>query len=76
MMPTVEDGSIAWVHKQQDLQNGQIGIFMLRDEAVCKRFYKDGDGIRLESDNNAYQPINITDFENFGIVGRVIERFR
>ena len=76
MMPIIEDGSIVWVHKQQDLQNGQIGIFMLHDEAVCKRFYKDDDGIRLESENKVYQPIIITDYENFGIVGRVIERFR
>ncbi len=76
MMPTIEDGSIAWVHKQQDLQNGQIGIFMLHDEAVCKRFFKDDDGIHLESDNEAYQPIIVTDYETFGIVGRVIEHFR
>lgn len=75
MMPTIEDGSIAWVHKQQDLQNGQIGIFMLHDESVCKRFYRDENTLRLESDNKAYQPIILSDFETFGIVGRVIERY-
>ncbi len=73
MAPTIEDGSIVWVHKQQELENGQIGIFMLRDEAVCKRFVRNRRSIRLQSDNSAYTPIVLTDMDGFRIVGRVLE---
>ena len=72
MVPTIQDDAIVWVHKQQELQNGQIGIFMLRDEAVCKRFQKDRRAPRLISDNPAYQPIVLKDAEGFRVVGRVL----
>lgn len=73
MEPTIKDGTIVWVRKATELFDGQIGIFMVDDSAVCKRFYKEGEGIRLESDNDAYDPIVIHDYERFGIVGRVLE---
>lgn len=73
MQPTIEDGAIVWVKRQQELQNGQIGVFMLHDEAVCKRFERTNKGIRLLSDNESYAPIEVTDYETFAIVGRVLE---
>ena len=72
MSPTIADGAIVWVHKQQELQNDQIGIFMLRDEAVCKRFIRDRRGARLTSDNKAYAPIPLKDPEGTRLVGRVL----
>lgn len=72
MSPTISDGAIVWVHKQQELQNGQIGIFMLRDEAVCKRYQKERRAVRLVSDNPAYAPIVLRDPEGFRLVGRVL----
>ncbi len=72
MTPTIMDGAIVWVHKQQELQNGQIGIFMLRDEAVCKRFQKDRRAVRLLSDNPAFTPIVLKDMDGFRLVGRVL----
>ena len=73
MEPTIPDGEVIFVRKTYDLGNGQIGVFMIDDTAVCKRFYKTGKGIQLESDNREYEPIKIRDFERFGIVGRVLE---
>lgn len=73
MEPTVEDKSVVWVHKTVDLENGEIGIFMLNDSAVCKRYYKNLDGtIRLESDNSEYGSVPIHEFDRFEVVGKVL----
>lgn len=72
MEPTIPDGTIVWVHKVPELQEGQIGIFMLDDGAVCKRFYNTDNGIELRSDNIKYDTIRVSEFERLGIVGRVL----
>lgn len=73
MEPTVRDGAIAWVRKDAELSSGQVGIFMLNDSAVCKRFFQEADGtIRLESDNPDYGPVPIREFDRFEIVGKVL----
>lgn len=72
MEPTIHNGTIVWVHKVPELQEGQIGIFMVDDGAVCKRFYNTSSGIELRSDNSKYGPIKVSEFERLGIVGRVL----
>lgn len=73
MEPTIHSGSIVWVHKQLDIHDGEVGIFMLGDGAVCKRARTNGDDrIKwLESDNPAYKPITGGDLEGFRVVGKV-----
>lgn len=73
MEPTIQDGAIVWVRKCPELQNGQIGVFMMDDTSVCKRYYKKGKTVELHSDNPAYEPIIIKDYERFGIIGKVLE---
>lgn len=36
MTPLFNDGQIVYVHHQQELENGEIGIFVLNGEAFCK----------------------------------------
>lgn len=74
MEPTIEDGSIVWVHKQPDIRDGEVGIFMLGDSAVCKRARFNGNGrIKcLESDNPDYKPIKGADLEGLRVVGKVL----
>ena len=58
------DGSIAWVRKRLDMPNGTVGIFMLNDSAVCKRFFKEPDGtVRLESDNPGFGPATVAELQ-------------
>lgn len=77
MEPTIENGSYVFVKRQPELFNKEIGVFMLQDEAVCKRFLKDKSGIQLLSDNEKYTPIVITDdTEGFGLVGKVIGHWK
>jgi len=73
MEPTVADGSIVWVHKTVDLDDDTVGVFMLNDSAVCKRYFKNHDGtFRLESDNPEFDPVPVTEFDHVFPVGKVI----
>ncbi len=72
MQPTISAGSIVFVRKVAELRSGDIGIFMLDDEAVCKRFTLDHNRITLTADNPLYPPIPIRDFQRFAITGKVL----
>ena len=73
MEPTVEDGVIAWVRKTLDMPDGTVGVFMLNDSAMCKRYFKEPDGaVRLESDNPEFGPVLVTEFDTFVPVGEVV----
>ncbi len=72
MQPTIADETIVFVRRQPDLQNGQIGIFMIDDEAVCKRLHKTGNKVSLKSDNPAYKDIIIQPYQRFYVVGQVL----
>jgi repressor LexA len=69
----IMDGDFVVVHPSEDADNGQIVVAMIDDEATVKRFYRDGDTIRLEPENSAYQPIISKEAE---VLGRVIGVFR
>ena len=72
MQPTIPDGTIVFVRKQPEIQNGQIGIFMIDDGALCKRFYRRGEQIILQSDNPKYKDIEVGEHERLFIVGKVL----
>jgi SOS-response transcriptional repressor LexA len=72
MQPTIDDETIVFVRRQPDLQSGQIGIFMIDDEAVCKRLHKKGNTVSLKSDNHAYKDIVIQPYQRFYVVGKVL----
>jgi repressor LexA len=67
------EGDYVVVHPAEDADNGQIVVALLEDEATVKRFFRDGDSIRLEPENPAYKPIVTTEAE---ILGKVIGVFR
>jgi repressor LexA len=53
-------GDIAFLRKQETLENGEIGAVLIDDEATLKRFYKEGSTIVLQSENDAYKPVILT----------------
>lgn len=53
--------------------DGEIVIAMIEDEATVKRIYREGDAIRLQPENDLYEPI-IT--RNCRVVGRVVSCIR
>jgi repressor LexA len=66
-------GDYVVVHPVEDAANGEIVVAMLDGEATVKRFHHDGDAVRLEAENPAYEPIVSPDVE---VLGKVIGVFR
>ncbi len=67
------DNDIVVVHKTPSAENGQIVVAMIDNEATVKRFYKENGYVRLQPENDTFQPI-ITD--ECSILGRVISVVR
>jgi repressor LexA len=65
---------LAFIHKQNDLQNGQVGLFVLNDKPCIYRIFKENNYVMLKSDNTVYNPIILTkkDFKIVTIIGRVV----
>lgn len=76
----IHDGDIVLVRKQNDVDDGQIGIVLKDDEATMKRVYHGKDHLTLIAENPDYAPI-ICSAEtcNFckilGLVTHVIHKF-
>lgn len=62
------DGDLVVVRPQNTASNGDIVLAMLEDEATIKRFHRDGEGVWLLPENEAFSPI---DGRNAQILGRV-----
>lgn len=72
MEPTIADGSIVWIFKQFEIRHGEVGVFMLEDRAVCKRFYNRGGVMKLTSDNPDYEDIEGDELVGLRCVGKVL----
>jgi SOS-response transcriptional repressor LexA len=72
MEPEISDGSTVWVKKQENISQGEIGIFLLNGESLCKK-YDFSDGIcKLISINKKYHPIEVLESDDLRVVGRVL----
>jgi repressor LexA len=69
----IYDGDLVAVRQQPDANNGDIVAALLEDEATVKRFYREGDHIRLQAENPNYDPIIARDVK---VLGRVIMSIR
>ncbi len=74
----IHDGDYIFVKRQQQARNGQIVAAMVDGEATVKRFYNEGDRIRLQPANSSMEPIYVhaTDGREAGILGKVVAVFR
>lgn len=67
------NGDIVIVNQTPVADNGEIVVALIDDEATVKRFYKENNHIRLQPENDKYQPIIVDDCT---ILGRVITLIR
>ena len=72
MHPRFINGQIVWVHQQQTIQDGEIGIFLYNGDAYCKKFVLHNGHAQLVSLNSAYAPISITENSEFRVFGKVV----
>ena len=77
MEPVFHDHDMVYVHEQETLNDGEIGIFSLNDNAYIKKLQNDGDGTFLISLNPKYEPIPVhLDRDSFHIFGKVCRATR
>ena len=70
----IYDGDIVFVKKQPTVENGQIAVVAIDDEATLKRFYRYADMIVLRAENPAYADIVLTPEEHkrVRVLGRAV----
>lgn len=62
------DGDLVAVKQQDTARDGQIVVALLEDEATVKRVYREPGGVRLEAENEAYEPMRSPDIRVIGCV--------
>ncbi len=68
----IVDGDYVLVEKTSTARNGEIVVALVSgSDATLKRFYKEGDQVRLQPANSAMQPIYVP-AHNVQVQGRVI----
>ncbi|MCL2056014.1 MAG: transcriptional repressor LexA [Oscillospiraceae bacterium] len=67
------DKDIVVVEKTPVAENGQIVVAMIDEEATVKRFFREKGSVRLQPENDAYEPIIS---KRVNILGKVISVIR
>ncbi|MBC5811644.1 MAG: transcriptional repressor LexA [Candidatus Eremiobacteraeota bacterium] len=67
------DGDLIVVVPQADARNGEIVVAMVDGEATVKRFYREGNRIRLQPENRAFAPMY---YDDVSVLGRVEAVYR
>ncbi len=73
MLPTIPEDSTILIKRDSEVNEGSIGVFIVNNKPLLKRYKKQGEYVLLISDNNAYEPIIINKHDEFFIVGKVIQ---
>lgn|SRR5690606_22093478 len=70
----IQDGDLVFVRRQTTVENGQIAVVLIDDEATLKRFYRTKDGVILKPENSKYEPLFFThrDFRQVRVLGRAV----
>lgn len=71
----IMEGDFVIVRRQSDADPGDIVVAMVEDEATVKRFFVDGDQVRLQPENPTIQP-SVFDTKDVIILGKVIALHR
>lgn len=55
----IQDGDLVLIRRQNDVDDGEIAVVMIEDEATLKRVYRTNGQLILQSENSNYEPIII-----------------
>lgn len=67
------DGDLVICEKAETVEDGTIAVALIEDEATVKRVFREGRGVRLQPENDAFDPIYAAEVM---ILGRVIASMR
>ncbi len=76
MEPRIHSGDLALVHKQQDVENGELAVVLVDgEEGTLKRVIKKEGAVILQPFNQSYQPQIFIgeEIEQLTVVGKVVE---
>ena len=65
----IHNDDLIVVHRQATADNGDIVVALVGDEATTKRFFRESGRIRLQPENELYEPMVLDEVE---LVGRVV----
>lgn len=68
----IEDGDFVVIRKQEVANNGERVVAMIDNEVTLKRFYRDGETIRLEPANGTMAPIYVDPDSDAKILGILV----
>jgi len=72
----VFEGDLVIVSPVQEVKNGEMIVAMINGEVTVKNFEKKNKTIQLNPENEKYQPIIVTEQDEFSVVGKVVGVFR
>lgn len=72
MEPQFVNGQTVWIHSQEDLNIGEIGVFYYNGDAYCKKYTEKDGKVVLVSLNPSYDPIVVNPENVFKIFGKVV----
>ena len=70
------DGDYVLVKETKQANNGEMVVALLDEETTVKTYYLEQDHIRLQPENDAFEPIRSTDVEILGTVAAVMRFIR
>lgn len=70
MSPLYNDDDVVFVKSNVLVEPGQVGVFLLNSEGYLKQWQ----GNKLVSLNSEYDPIFITDEDEFRVIGKVVRK--
>lgn len=70
----IHSGDLIVVHQQATAENGDIVVALVGDEATTKRFFREAGRIRLQPENELYEPIILDEVDLVGKVVGVLRR--
>ena len=73
----IHDGDTVFVQQRSACRNGDIAVVMVDGEATVKRFFKEGDLVRLQPANSSMEPIFLNARSgDVSVVGTLVGLFR
>ena len=70
------DGDYVIVRQLPSVEHNDIVVALLGDEATVKRFFKEGDHVRLQPEHPTMEPITVAPNQPLTILGKVVAVFR
>ncbi|MBA4320205.1 MAG: repressor LexA [Flavobacterium sp.] len=68
----IKDGDFVVIQQQPQVNQGEIAVVLIDNEATVKKFYQEGDKIKLQPENESMPPIIIDPKEKeVSIIGKV-----